>query len=587
MPTITINGTRCEFTRGQTILQVANDHGIEIPQYCYHDGLSIVASCRICLADVWAPNPRNDGKLEPYMGGKLHPTCQMTAVDGMVVRSDSPKAVANQKSVMEYLLINHPLDCPVCDQAGECLLQDYSYEYGRGVSRFQEQKVKQPKKDIGPHVYLYADRCIMCSLCVRFTREVTGTSELLVTGRSDKEEIDIFPGQPLDNELSANVIDLCPVGALLDKDFLFAQRVWFLRSTPTIDGITASGDNIWAEHNEGRIYRFRPRTNMAVNKWWITDEVRYGWKFVDSDLRLRSPMTRRHGRLIECDYTRAYTAAGRGLTNKTLAVMVSPMLACEEAFALATLARAIDPKATLALGPVPVEGEDKVFPEGARRDEDNAFIMYAEKAPNARGVRRVLEAFGGEVLSAAEFERRLADGAFGAVIITGNYPSDWATPALLAAVEKARAGGCFVLVIDTLQSRLTEGCDVLLPGATWLEKAGTFENARNRIQSFEAAIPVIEMAKTEGQLATDLLTLIEGEPADAAAPQSETIVVDEQSGQVSPTATIARPRTRLFNPANTRARMAQTHASLRVFTTQVAHPTVEPKHNASMEIVEL
>ena len=168
MPSITINGTRCEFAPGQTILQIANASGVAIPQYCYHDGLSIVASCRICLVEVHAPNKA--GVLEPFMGGKLLPSCQQTASDGMVVYANSPKAVQNQKSVMEYLLINHPLDCPVCDQAGECSLQDYSYKYGRAESRFEEEKIKQPVKDIGPNVKLYSDRCIMCSRCVRFTR---------------------------------------------------------------------------------------------------------------------------------------------------------------------------------------------------------------------------------------------------------------------------------------------------------------------------------------------------------------------------------------------------------------------------------
>src|SRR5262245_41762070 len=303
MPSITINGTKCEFSAGQTILQVANANGLEIPQYCYHDGLSIVASCRICLVECWAPNPKT-GQLETFMGGKLVPSCQQTASEGMVVHSEPPKSVANQKAVMEYLLINHPLDCPVCDQSGECFLQDYSYQYGRGVSRFEEDKVKNPKKDLGPHVYLYADRCIMCTRCVRFTREVTGTAELCVTGRGNREEIDVFPGRPLDNPLSANVVDLCPVGALLDKDFLFAQRVWFLKSTPSIDGITAGGDNILIEHNDGKVYRVKPRTNMAVNKWWITDEVRYGWKFIHREDRLSGPRRKQFGVQVSTDFER-------------------------------------------------------------------------------------------------------------------------------------------------------------------------------------------------------------------------------------------------------------------------------------------
>ncbi|MBL9031962.1 MAG: (2Fe-2S)-binding protein [Phycisphaerae bacterium] len=508
MPTITINGVSCTFTPGQMILQVANAHGIEIPQYCYHDGLSIVASCRICLGECWAPNPKT-GKVEPYMGGKLLPTCQTAAVDGMVVYTDSPKAVQNQKAVMEYLLINHPLDCPVCDQAGECLLQDYSYQYGRGVSRFEEVKVKQPKKDVGPHVLLYSDRCIMCSRCVRFTREVTGTAELSVQGRGNKAEIDVFPGKALDNELSANVIDLCPVGALLDKDFLFAQRVWFLKSTPSVDPLTASGDNIFIEHNEGRIYRVKPRTNLAVNKWWITDEVRYGWKFVHSEDRLRTPMRRQFGALVESDPARALAAAAEGVRGaiaggRRLALVVSPMLTCEDAFLLARSALALDPKAVLAVGPVPTRGQDKHFPPTGPADKQ--FKVWAEKAPNARGVRRVLEAVAGaKPLEYAALAAELRGGRIGAIILTGNYPAAWADDALLAAVSRANSSRPFTVQIDTLSSRLVDEADVVLPSATWAEKAGTFQSGRDMLQSFEAAIAPPEHAAAEGQIALDLL----------------------------------------------------------------------------------
>ncbi|MBZ0171363.1 MAG: (2Fe-2S)-binding protein, partial [Phycisphaerales bacterium] len=354
MPTITINGHVLEFEPGEKIIQVANRAGIEIPQYCYHDGLSVPAQCRICLAEIWAPNPRNDNKVEPQMGGKLQPTCSTPAANGMVVYANSPKAVANQKAVMEYLLISHPLDCPVCDQAGECGLQDFSYQYGRGVSRYEENKVKQPKKDLGPNIYIYADRCILCTRCVRFAREVPETSELLIDGRGNQCQIDVFPGEALDNDIASNVIDLCPVGALLDKDFLFTQRVWFLKSTAAVDPITASGDNIWVEHNQGRIYRVKPRENMNVNKWWITDEVRYGWKFVHSDARIAGPLRRQYGTLVENEWVRAYEQGLAGLQQrsigdgKRLAAMISPMLTCEEAYQLATLAREIDEHAILA-----------------------------------------------------------------------------------------------------------------------------------------------------------------------------------------------------------------------------------------------
>ncbi|MBL8746881.1 MAG: (2Fe-2S)-binding protein [Phycisphaerae bacterium] len=568
MPTITIDSKVLEFKQGETILQVANRSGIAVPQYCYHDGLSIVASCRICLAEVWAPNPRNGNKLESL--GKLLPTCQTTCSDGMVVYTDSPKSIANQKAVMEYLLINHPLDCPVCDQAGECSLQDYSYEYGRGVSRFEETKVKQPKKDLGPHVYLYSDRCIMCTRCVRFTREVTGTSELMVEGRGNQEQIDVFPGVALDNEMSANVIDLCPVGALLDKDFLFTQRVWFLKETPSIDGTTAGGDNISIHHNEGMIYRLKPRTNMEVNKWWISDEVRYGYKFVHDEKRLRSPVTVRFGKRGECDFGRAYNEVGAELKKRLgqvashrLVLVVSPMLSCEDAFMLARMAMAFDRNPVFAVGPIPVQGEDKTFPGG--------YTIHAEKAPNARGVRRVLESLArehgvsdGAVRTFAEVEGWLGSAdakQIAGLIVTGNYPSEWVTENFARACAGARP---FTVLIDTLPSRLTELADVVLPGATWAEKSGTFENARGMLQAFEQAIAVIDGARSEGQIALDLIAEAEsGSQADA-------------------------PR---FNAAETRRMMADRSrggaAGLGVFLTDVRMPAAEVKQAADMEVVEL
>lgn len=572
MPTITINGVKCQFTPGQMILQIANANGLAIPQYCYHDGLSIVASCRICLGECWAPNPKTNA-LEPYMGGKLLPTCQTAAVDGMVVSTESPKAVQNQKAVMEYLLINHPLDCPVCDQAGECLLQDYSYQYGRGVSRFEEQKVKQPKKDLGPHIYLYADRCIMCSRCVRFTREVTGTSELLIQGRGNKEEIDVFPGRPLDNELSGNVADLCPVGALLDKDFLFVQRVWFLKETPSIDPITASGDNITLHHNDGTIYRVKPRTNMSVNRWWITDEVRYGWKFVHSKDRLTTPQRRQFGLLVESEWNRAYHEAADGLLKATeiggnLALLVSPMLSCEDAYALATMARAIDPDAVLAVGPIPVRGEDKILPKGAKADDPKAFRIYAEKAPNARGVRRVLEAVASrgesntKVLSYDQFLGLLKkDGAVSALILTGNYPDpSWADDELLASISRARAGHQrFTVLIDTLQSRLVDEADIILPGATFAEKSGTFQNARDMLQAFESAIPCVGQSRPEGRIAAELAVVAETGEAAAIT----------------------------FNAADLRSQMASAHPGLAAFATEVRLPAHEVQQQPDMQVVEL
>ncbi|NJL31124.1 MAG: molybdopterin-dependent oxidoreductase [Phycisphaerales bacterium] len=522
MPTITLDGQALPYEGKKTILQVAIEHGLEIPHYCYHPGLSIVASCRICLAEVAQPNPRIGGKLE--LIPKLLPTCQTPASDGMVVYTKSPKSVANQKAVMEYLLINHPLDCPVCDQAGECSLQDYSYQYGRTESRFEEDKIKQPVKDIGPHVKLYSDRCIMCSRCVRFTKEVTGTGELGIFGRGSKEQIDIFPGRALQNELSGNVVDICPVGALLDKDFLFTQRVWFLTETPSIDGLTAGGDNITVHHNEGKVYRVKPRANAQVNQWWISDEIRYGWKFVHSEDRLKQPMRQQYGSQVQCDWARAYeevlsifkAVTGRG---KRTALLLSPMLTCEDAYLLCQAVRAMDSQAVLGIGPVPKQGEDKTFPGG--------YKVRTEKAPNARGVLRVIESFvgPGNAYDYTKMLTTLKDATWNieALVLTGNYPSKWTTKDLTAALAKKQ-----VILLDTLPNDVSPKADLLLPTATWVEKAGTFENDQNRLQCFAQAITPLEITRSEAQIAMDLLALARQLPR----PMYDPVVIRKQMGGV-------------------------------------------------------
>lgn len=580
MPTISINGVRCEFTKGERIIDIANRNGVEIPQYCYHPGLSVPAQCRICLAEVHAPNPRNDHKLEPLMGGKLLPTCATEATDGMVVYANNPKAVANQKAVMEYLLINHPLDCPVCDQAGECSLQDYSYKYGRSASRFQEQKVKQPKKDLGPNILIYSDRCIMCTRCVRFAREVAGTGELMIDGRGNRSQIDVFPGVPLQNELASNVIDLCPVGALLDKDFLFAQRVWFLKSTPGIDPVTSSGDNIWIEHNQGKVYRFKPRENMDINTWWISDEVRYGWKFVHAENRLREPMRRQHGVLIESEWPAAYRRAIETLRSGPLAVVVSPFLTCEEAYLLAKLARTIDPAARFAIGPVPVHGQDKTFPNPAAPDKP--FTVRAEKAPNARGVRRVLESLGG----CAGFDTLLDQcraGQIGALLLTGNYPSAWITSDALDAIKQTR-----VVLVDTHAGHAESAAQVVLPSSTFAEKSGTYENCNGVLQAFGQAIPNQHESKSEGQIALDMMAVLAGEKLREHTPEFGTAIVDEQAGQVpGATDVVNMPRGPLFVADAVRAEMATGSDALAPFASDVRQAAPKQAQEPDMVMVEL
>ena len=264
MATILINGNEYTIPEGEKLnaIQMAKRVGFEIPYYCWHPALSVVANCRMCEIEVGSKDPKTG---EIKMLPKLVPGCQTPAKDGTVLVTDSKKVKEHQRMVMEYLLLNHPLDCPVCDQAGECGLQDYSYHFGQAIHRFVEERLVNPRKDVSPTIQLNQDRCIMCTRCVRFTREITQTGELEVMRRGNHAEIDIFPGQPVDNPLAGNVVDLCPVGALLDKDFLHKQRVWFLSGHDTICTRCSTGCNISAQENRGALWRYKPRHNPHVN----------------------------------------------------------------------------------------------------------------------------------------------------------------------------------------------------------------------------------------------------------------------------------------------------------------------------------
>jgi len=256
MPTLEIDGRSVEVEAGTTVIQAAERAGIEIPHYCWHPGLSVSGNCRMCLVEI-------------EKAPKLQIACNTVAADGMVVCTTSERTKAAQRSVLEFLLINHPIDCPICDQAGECKLQEYYMDYDRQRSRFPlPAKVKKAKAvPIGPHVMLDRERCILCARCTRFLDEITHTSELGIHQRGDHSEIRLAPGKVLDNAYSANVVDICPVGALTNRDFRFRARVWYLERTPSVCAGCAMGCNIEVYQREGRIYRFQPRANARVNGW--------------------------------------------------------------------------------------------------------------------------------------------------------------------------------------------------------------------------------------------------------------------------------------------------------------------------------
>src|SRR5271156_3804444 len=319
------------------LVQAAQKAGVFIPRYCWHPALSVVASCRMCLVEAGDKKPDGTVAMQP----RVVPACQTPAKDGTVIVTDSPKAKAAQQQTLEDLLLNHPLDCPVCDKAGECMLQDYSYRFGNATSRMVDDKNHPPNKDyIGEHITLFTDRCIMCSRCVRFTREIAGTAELQIINRGSHSEIDIFPGEPCNNKLAGNVVDICPVGALCSKDFLYKQRVWWLQMKESVCPNCSTGCSITVDQNNETIYRLRPRYNPQAQGHFMCDEGRFGFKYVHHPDRLEAPLALPKAGPPANDWPSVLAAVQTALKEAVqknaagLVGLLSPWMTCEEAFLL-------------------------------------------------------------------------------------------------------------------------------------------------------------------------------------------------------------------------------------------------------------
>lgn len=332
---IEIDGRILEAPQGEMIIEVADRHGIRIPRFCYHHKLSIAANCRMCLVEVErAPKPL--------------PACATPVMDGMKVRTTSPLAAQAQKSVMEFLLINHPLDCPICDQGGECELQDVAMGYGHGISRFGERKRVVEDKDLGPLIATDMTRCIHCTRCVRFGEEIAGMPELGATGRGEHMEIGTFVEGAVESELSGNVIDVCPVGALTSKPFRFQARAWEMGSRDTVAPHDGVGSNLHVHVMAGRVKRVVPRRNEAVNEVWISDRDRFSYEGLYSPERLEEPMIKRDGQWSRCPWEEALAFVARGLGSLVsehgagaFGTLVSPNASLEEAYLLQKLVRGL------------------------------------------------------------------------------------------------------------------------------------------------------------------------------------------------------------------------------------------------------
>ena len=445
MPNVTIDGTDYEVAEGRTILQALDDlgllmNGVDIPHYCWHPKLSIDGSCRLCQVQV--------DEIP-----KLQIACDTPVRDGMVVRTQTDRVAKAREGVMELLLINHPLDCPICDQAGECKLQDYAFDYGVKHARTTEPRRPARKaQQLGPQITFDQERCILCRRCVRFCREIPKTGELGVFQRGDESVLEVFPGSELDNPYSMNVADICPVGALTTTDFRFKIRVWFLDDVKSVCNQCSNGCNISAGRTNNRVYRYLPRRNDSVNDTWMCDAGRLSYKTLATD-RLIAPRLR--GKSLS--YSDAVEEAGALLRaaiadGGRIAGIASPFAPNEDLFTFRDM--------LAALGAKP--GSFSVT-----CGEADDLLIKDEKAPNAAGAR---------ALGFVESSEPLGDTAV--AIVLGHETSAEA----LAGVET-------VILIDTHESELATRAELVLPARAFAERRGTFTNHAKRVQRF---LPFLE-----------------------------------------------------------------------------------------------
>ena len=494
MPKLSIDGKEIEVEAGTNLIEAARRLGIEVPHYCYHPGLSIAGQCRLCMVDI-EKTPR------PSIA------CNTPAADGMVVHTQTERVKDMRRSMMEFHLINHPLDCPVCDQAGECWLQIYYMQHGLYDPRMLDEKVHKPKAvPLGPHVMLDAERCILCSRCVRFCDEITGTGELGIFGRGDHSEIGLFPGQDLENNYSGNVVDICPVGALTDRDFRFRVRVWYLDTTKSICPGCARGCNVEVHvnrkrphHAEGRrVARLKPRFNDAVNAWWICDVGRYGFDAVDDPSRIR--FARRGDAEVELDEAlNALLDALRRHTPAEIAILASPDLANEDLFALRRLTETLGIR-QVAFG----------VPPAAPTPAADDFLLRADRHPNTRGAETILPAGDASAI--------LAAARAGRVKVLWVFQHDLLAAGWSAAETRQALERVDTLVFSGTNDNATSALATLvLPLAAWVERDGTFTNFLGRVQRFRAAVEPLGEALAAWDLLGRLLGPLGVPPAGARA----------------------------------------------------------------------
>jgi len=493
--TVNIDGKEIAVPKGTNVIEAARLVNVDVPHYCYHPKLAVVGNCRMCLIEMGMPavDPATKAPIMDPATGKQKINwiprpqigCGTNVSPGLHVKTTSPMVKDAREGVMEFLLINHPLDCPICDQAGECKLQEQATGYGRGYSRFVEQKNVKPKRtQLGPRVTLDDERCVLCSRCIRFSRDVAGQDVLGFVDRGSYSTLTCHPDKKLDHNYSLNTVDICPVGALTSTDFRFKMRVWFLKQTNSLCTESSVGVNSVVWSREGVIYRITPRRNDEVNDTWMADSGRVLYKQVQSADRLTSDIALDNLTVKAAHVLQAFAGS--------IAVVGSGRSSVEEQFLTKKLAAAL--KASVSLV--------------SRTAPGDKLLISADRNPNVRGalVTGLISA-----LPSAQLTSLAADIDSGKVKAIVSIGEDL-TAAGLTAAQLAKVA---VIYLGTHANTTSAAAKVVIPTVTVFEKAGTFVNQQFRIQKFIQAVPALAGAHNDLAVLAKLIAAL-GAPAPAA-----------------------------------------------------------------------
>jgi NADH-quinone oxidoreductase subunit G len=501
MLNVQIDGVWHQFPKGTRVIEACERAGSYIPRYCYHKKLSSPGNCRMCLIEMGMPKMGPDRKPELGPDGKpvinwiprLQISCAQDVAEGMGVRTNSPLVKECQRGVMEFLLINHPLDCPICDQAGECRLQEFSVEYGASASRFLEHKVKKPKNVVlGPRVTLDDERCILCSRCIRFCQEIAKDDVLGFVDRGSYTVLTAHPGKRLENNYSLNTVDICPVGALTSTDFRFKMRVWFLKETKSICTSCATGCNTIIGTREDVIYRQTPRENDAVNSSWMCDYGRLNFDYLQSERRLLEPQIVSNEKIVSVDWPKAIAQAALRLkqfSGQEIAIIASGRMTNEELWLTLQLARTLAVQ-LIDIVPRTRPGDDILLSEDRNPNTNGARLLGVTSEPGAK-----LSAIAAAVKS----------GTVKALITLGENPMR------LGISAEQLSGLSAFIVMDILSNDATENATIVLPSFAFAEKRGSMINGEGRLQRLNRAVRGPGEARDDWEILRDLIQACAGQ----------------------------------------------------------------------------